>query len=190
MSRADVTRTGLHGGFSDEDRAAYEELLCDAGYDEWGQQYPAHEIKARVHERLTAAAEAGAEWAVHVLDRDAQAGHLHAFRRWDRTQHVVSTRHGERVVKRAAVVSMRRRDPRGDLYYQGSFLEALSLDEVLEQQANTLTCARGVQDRYATLERLRVLMVETGVHLVGPALDAVGMTLDEYLMMTPPEVAS
>ncbi|WP_405425567.1 hypothetical protein [Streptomyces erythrochromogenes] len=189
MSRADVTATGLHAGFSDDDRAAYEELLCDAGYDEWGQQYPAYEIKERVHFRLTAAAEAGEEWAVHVLERDARDGHLRAFRTWDRSLHVVSTRQGDRIVKRAAVVSTRRRDPHGQIYHQGTFIEAMTRAEVEAELTDVWVSAQTVQDRFSTWDRLRMLLDRTGRDVVGEALADVGMTLDEYLMSAP-EAAS
>lgn len=164
------------------DRAAVDGLMTEAGYDEWHQQRPAPEIKERVHRLLTEAADGGRLWAVDVLTADAMDGHLRRFRRWDRVREVVPTAFGDRVVKRARVLSVQRRAAGGPPNYQGVFLEDLTLEEARAARAGVLVDAQAVQDRYVLMDRLVRLMEQTGTAYVGAGLAVLGMTLDEYLL--------
>ncbi|MFG2623199.1 hypothetical protein ACGFXC_36895 [Streptomyces sp. NPDC048507] len=166
-------------------RAEVDALLTEAGYDEWHQQRPAPEIKERVHCLLTAAAADGRLWAADALTADALDGHLRRFRRWDRVRQVVPTAFGDRVVKRARVLSVQRRAAGGPPYYQGVFLEHLTLEEARAALAGVLVDAQAVQDRFVLMGRLVRLMEQTGTTYVGAGLAVLGVTLDEYLLSTP-----
>ena len=57
---------------SAEERAEYDALLYEAGYDTDGQRRPSGEIGDRMHRLLADAVQAGRTWAGYVIDDDAR----------------------------------------------------------------------------------------------------------------------
>lgn len=168
---------------SPEERAEYDGLFHEAGYDEHGEQRPAHEIKEHVHRLLKEAVGAGRTWAAYVIDDDARHGHLKRFKAWDRTRQVVSTRYGERVVKRSAVMSLRRRDSEsGRLYWQGTFYPDMTREDLLDVINGCQVRIGSERITIATARRLLALLNETGTATVDEALKMRGVDLEEYLI--------
>lgn len=168
---------------SPEERAEYDALFHEAGYDEYGEQRPAHEIKERVHGLLQDAVRAGRTWAGYVIDDDVREGHLKRFKGWDRTRQVVSTRYGERVVKRSAVMSLRRRNSEtGRTYWQGTLYPDMTREDLLDVINGCEVRIGSERITIATARKLLVLLDETGGSTVRDALDARGLELQEYLL--------
>ncbi|MBB2914905.1 hypothetical protein FHS43_006217 [Streptosporangium becharense] len=168
---------------SPEERAEYDALLHEAGYDDNGEQRPAHEIKERMHRLLQDAVQAHRTWAGYVLDADVREGHHRRFKGWDRARQVVSTRHGGRVVKRSAVMSLRRRDPdNGRTYWQGTFYPDMTREDLLDVINGSEVRIGSERITIATARRLVALLDETGAATVAEALEARGVELETYLL--------
>lgn len=168
---------------SPEERAEYDALLHEAGYDEAGEQRPAHEIKERMHRLLQEAVQAHRTWAGYVLDADVREGHHRRFKGWDRARQVVNTRHGERVVRRSAVMSLRRRDPdNGRTYWQGTFYADMTRQDLLDVVNGAEVRIGSERITIAMARRLVALLDETGAATVATALETRGVELETYLL--------
>ncbi|MEV8636560.1 hypothetical protein AB0395_33425 [Streptosporangium sp. NPDC051023] len=168
---------------SSEERAEYDALLHEAGYDDNGVQRPAHEIKDRMHKLLQDAVQAGRSWAEYVLDDDVREGHHKRFKRWDRVRQVVTTRYGERVIKRSALMSLRRRDSvSGRTYWQGTFYPDMTREDLLDVINGCEVRISSERITIATARRLVALLDETGVATVTEALKSRGVELETYLL--------
>lgn len=173
--------TDIDRSLSPEDKAQYDALMHEAGYTSDGQQRPSHEIKDKCEELLRKAVRDGKTWATYVLDADARDGHLKRFKRWDRQRQVVATRFGERVVKKSAVMSLKRRDDVGRLFYQGTFWDDMNAQDLMDIIGDATVRIESNRDLIATARRLLDLLEKTGMPTVSLALERLGMELEEYL---------
>lgn len=117
---------------SAEERAEYDALLYDAGYDERGDRRPSGEIGDRMHDLLTDAVKASRTWAGYVIGDDARAGHLARFKRWDKVRTLMDVNHQSVIVRRSAVMGVKRRDAEtGDIYHQQALYAEMAWNEVI-----------------------------------------------------------
>jgi hypothetical protein len=117
---------------SPEEREEYDALLREAGYDEAGNRRPSGEIKDHMHELLVDAVKAGRTWAGYVIDDDARDGHLKRFKRWDRVRTLMDVNNQSVIVKRSAVMGVKRRDAEtGAIYDQQVLYAEMAWNEVI-----------------------------------------------------------
>lgn len=167
---------------SPTERREYEDLLQDAGYDEFGMKRPSGDIADRMHAALESAFQAGRKWAEWALDDDARDGHLKRFTKWESTKHVVQTVDGDRIVTKRAIMGLRRRDPETGAYtWVGAAWEVMDAEEVEQVILFAEKRIRAERVTVGTGKRLRRLMAETRTRKVRDALDLLGMTIDEAL---------
>lgn len=170
---------------SPEERAEYEALLTEAGYDEYGKKRPSGEIAERISHSLKDAEQAGRAWAQWALDDDARAGHLKRFTAWEGVRRIVHTRDGERIVTRRAVMALRRRDAEtGEWYWRGEDLAEMVRGELEEVMLYARRRRHSDAVLMATVGRLLDLLEETASDdstKVSTALGRVGKTIDEVL---------
>lgn len=173
---------------SSEERAEYEALLTEAGYDEHGKKRPSGEIAERMHRSLVDAVQAGRAWATWALGDDARAGHLKRFTAWESVRRIVHTRDGERIVTRRAVMALRQRDAEtGECYWRGEDLAEMVRGELEEVMLYARRRRHSDAVLMATVRRLLDLLEETasdGATKVSTALKAVGKTIDEVLTVS------
>ncbi|WP_331723459.1 hypothetical protein [Streptomyces atratus] len=175
--------SNIYRNLPPEERAEYDDLFHSAAYDEDGKQLPAHEIKKRAHTLLQEAAAAGKVWASYVIDDDARDGHLRRFKQWDRARQVVHTKHGDRVVRRSAVMSLRRKNAEtGQLYYQGTFYDDMTRNDLLDVISESGSRISADRDTIETARRLLHLVDDTRAATVSQALKVRGLELESYLM--------
>lgn len=170
-----------------QERAEYEQLLTDAGYDKDNRKRPSGEIAERIHAFLLDAVQAGRPWAQWAIDEDARAGHLKRFTAWEATKRVVHTLDGERIVKRRAVMALRVKDPEtGEWFWRGEDLAQMVRGDLEEVMLYAKRRRHSDAILLATAARLLRLLDETGADestRVSTALEQVGMTIDEVLTM-------
>jgi hypothetical protein len=178
-----VRKTSIRNMLSAEERAEYDALVFEAGFDQIGKRRPSHEIGDHFHELLLDAIQAKRPWAQWVMDEDAKAGHIRRFKAWDRTRHPVRTKDGERVVRVSRVQAVRRRDPETEaMFWQDADYEdmtASDLDSVIagmDSKIAPLVCNR------ETARSLRTLIESCGTRTVREALEIRGLSMDEYLL--------
>lgn len=175
--------SSIRSMLSAEERAEYDALVFEAGFDHFGKRRPSHEIGDRFHELLLDAIQAKRTWAQWVMDEDARAGHIRRFKGWDRTRHPVRTRDGEKVVRLSGVQALRRRDPETEaMFWQDTSLEDMTIDDldsVIEGMSSKMA---PLMYNRETARSLRTLVAECGTATVGEALRSVGLTMDEYLL--------
>jgi hypothetical protein len=117
---------------SPEEREEYDALIYKAGYDESGNRRPSGEIGDRMHNLLRDAVKAGHSWARYVIDDDARQGHLSRFKRWDKVRAPMEVNHQSVIVKRSAVMGVKRRDAEtGALYHQLALYGEMTWPEVV-----------------------------------------------------------
>jgi hypothetical protein len=169
---------------SAEERAEYDTLLYEAGYDEDGQRRPSGEIGERMQRLLVDATQAGRTWAGYVIDDDACRGHLARFKRWDKARHILTVNHESVIVPRAAVMGVKRRDPEtGGVVHQ----QALFAEMTWAELAGVLESAQGriASDRItvAICKKLLALALRCpGSEGPADACAQLGMDMQSYLV--------
>lgn len=166
-----------------EERAEYDELVYAAGYDEYGQRRPSHEIGPMFAVLLADARKAGRRWATWVKDDDQAAGHLARFKRWDRQRAVVETNVGGAVVSKSAVMAVRRRQSADDgrSYWQGVLWIDMTGDELKQVIAGSSKRVASEKATQQTARRLLGVLHRTGAETVREGLTSLNVTLDQFL---------
>lgn len=171
-----------HEILTPEERAEYDALLYESGYDDQGNKRPSAEIGPWMHALLENAERAGRSWAGWVIADDVEVGHLSRFKRWDRVRQVVNTRHGDQVVLRSAVMAVQCQNAEtGKRYWQDTFWRDMGRAELMDVLLASRVRSESEEITQATAARLLRLLDETGCALVSEALASIGMTIDEYL---------
>lgn len=169
---------------SPEEREEYDALLYEAGYDESGDRRPSSEIGDRMHKLLGDAVQAGRIWAGYVVDDDACAGHLTRFKRWDKGRTLMEVNHQSVIVKRAAVMGVRRRDAEtGVIYHQQVIYPEMTWDELVGVMESAQVRIASDRITVGTCTKLLVLKMRCP-ESVGPA-DAcaqLGIDMQSYLV--------
>lgn len=167
-----------------EERAEYDDLMWNARFYGDGKSRPSHEIAERMHDLLEDAIQAGRQWAQWVMDDDARAGHLRRSKKWDRVRRFIFARDGEKVVKRSAVMAIRRHSPgiQETGWFDAEWVD-MTTDELLQIIAGARHRLESAKEAIATARRLMRLIDETGAETVGEALERRGMSIDEYLLL-------
>lgn len=138
---------------SPEDRAEFDELMLEAGADEYGQPLPSHEIGPRVLDALTNAADnAHREWAAAVLAEIFTAGCLKRWKDWNRPRAFIVVAGKTSVTTKAAAMSVQKRAVDGSSYFQLTLWEEMtpaqlrglidSSSKRREAEATTIATAR------------------------------------------------
>jgi hypothetical protein len=169
---------------SAEERAEYDDLMYTARFYDDGKSRPSHEIAERMHALLLDAVQAGKPWAQWVLDDDIRAGHLSRSKKWDRVRRYVLTRHGAVIVKRSAVMAIMRRHPitQEPGWFDTEWTD-MDTDDLLQVIAGARHRLESAKEAVATARRLLRLIDESGAETVGEALEQLGMSIDEYLVL-------
>lgn len=176
---------------SPEERDEYDALMYEAGRDTSGKPYPSGEIGPRVHTLLTDAEQAGRQWATWVIEDDTITGHLARYKGWSRKREVVQTPVGDRVVRRSAVMSLRRKDSEtGERLWQPTFYLDMSRDDLLAVIADARMRINSERITISTGTALVALLDETSMETVGDALTLKGLTLEEWLAEVSERAAS
>jgi hypothetical protein len=168
---------------SPEERAEYDALLYDAGYDEHGDRRPSGEIGDRVHDLLADAVRAGRAWAGYVIDDDARMGHLARFKRWDKVRALIEVNHQSVIVKRSAVMGVKRRDAETGASYDQQVLYAeMSWSEVVYVMESAQVRISSEQITVGTCTKLLALKLRCP-ESAGPADACVrlGIDMQDYL---------
>lgn len=167
---------------SDTERAEYDALMQDAGYDSQGKRRPSAEVGPRMHELLVDAVKAGRRWATWVLEDDAAAAHLSRFKRWANTRITVTTPVGERLVKRSAAMSVKRTDPTtGADFWQPTFWADMTHDDLVSVRTGARTRIESERITLSIVAALDAILTETGCDTVAEALVRKGTTIDAWL---------
>lgn len=166
---------------SPEERVEYDELMYEAGFDEFGNLLPSSEIGARAVALLQDAVRAGRTWAGFVLDDALEAGCLSRWQRWKRERNKIRTVFEGRTVPLVAVSGLRRRDVGGEVYHQQSFWPDMSAEELHQIISDSRSRVLAERVRIASALRLLELMEVHGASTVGEALAAEGMSLADFL---------
>lgn len=166
-----------------EERAEYDALLYKAGYDGTGNRRPSGEIGDRIHDLLTDALKAGRAWAGYVIGDDARAGHLARFKRWDKVRTLMEVNHQSVIVKRSAVMGVKRRDAEtGAVYHQQALYAEMAWSEVIDVMESAQV--RIASDRITVGICVKFLALKLRCpDSIGPA-DAcarLGIDMQEYL---------
>lgn len=167
---------------SAEERVEVEQLVVSAYIDtETGETRPTREAKAEFVLSVESARQAGRTWAEALSEEWMAngAGHF-AASLWKRRDAFTATARGvqrTRALNRGKKV---RRENGTQVDVQESLLTwtVHDLKEAIVAEAMRSNEARINMDIYAKLVRL---CEQTGLEPVDAALDAIGMTLDEYL---------
>lgn len=167
---------------SPEERAEYDELVVDAGYNDDGEPWPSHEIADRLVAMLTDADQAGRAWARYMLDDAAAAGCLARWKRWHKAQRQIRILRNGVIVQKAAVTSLRRKSPSdGATHYQLTLWEEMTTAELKEVASAALSRADSEAATVDTAKKLMQLLTATGTSTVREALGVKSVTLEQYL---------
>lgn len=167
---------------SESERAEYDALMWDAGYDPAGKRRPSSEVGPRVHDLLLDAAKAGRPWATWVLEDDAAAAHLSRFKRWANSRITVTTPVGDRMVKRSAAMSVKRSDPvTGADFWQPTFWADMTHADLLAVQSGARGRIESERITLSIVKALDAILTETGCTTVAEALAHKGTTIEAWL---------
>jgi len=180
---------------STEDRAEYDELMYAAGLDGVGKPLPSHEIGERVRDALnTAADQSHRQWARLLLDDIERAGALARWKHWYRRREVIEVGEGDAkltvVTTKAAAMAVRKSEADGRSYYQTTFWEDMTRDELA--QIITGSSKRVVAEQRSIMVARRLLTLLDRVpaaKTAGEAASALAIDLASYLA-EPESVAS
>lgn len=178
-----MRKSNIRNMLSNEERAEYDALVFEAGFDESGTRRPSHEIAERFHDLLLDAVQAKRPWAQWVLDEDARAGHLRRFKAWDRIRNPVQTKSGGKLIRLSRIQALRRRDPETEaLFWQDTDYEDMTagdLDSVIDGMRGKIS---PLTHNLETALSLRTLVDgQPAGTKVRDVLAARGVTIDEYL---------
>lgn len=164
-----------------EEREAYDQMLYEAGYVD-DKPRPSAEIGPALVALLTQANQAGRAWAQWVLDDFTEYGALAKFRKWSKQRDVVTVAGKSYTVTKPAAMGVRKRAEDGSTYYQATFWEDMTREEleqviaraakVIESEARTVALAKRL---LALLERVPEATT------VSEAAEALGLTTETYL---------
>lgn len=172
-----------------KERAEYDDLMFDAGYDSAGKPRPSHEVGARVAKALRAAADqAHRTWAELVLEDLVETAALHRWKQWQKQREVVEVRTDAGapkavVVTKPAAMSVRRIDAdSGQAYYQLSIWDDMTRDELLQVIHRSSQTIKTSRDTSLTAQRLLALLNKVPeAKTVADAARALGTDVASYL---------
>lgn len=167
---------------SPEERAEYDALMTEAGYDEFGVARPSHEIGDRMTAMLADAVQAQRPWATWVRDSDARAGHLSRWNRWNKTRNPVLVSHDGQLLNRAGAMGIRRPSIAGGLQHQQVLFHHMTWAEV--SQVVEVARQRAKSEQITVSLALRLL----DLHMRAPeskgpreACTLLGIDIESYL---------
>lgn len=170
-----------HEAMTPEERAEFDELMYEAGRPD-GSPLPSGEIGRRVREALVSADQAGRPWAQWLLDDYTESGCLSAWKQWNGRQEKTQVYYEGALVRKPAVRAVQRvKADTGQSYYQQTFWDELSADDLRELVAKANARIKAERVTIAAALRLIAAIDQTGAATVREAMESLGTTVDEYL---------
>jgi hypothetical protein len=168
---------------SSEERAEYDVLLYEAGFDEAGKPRPSHEIGQRVLEMLRSAAyQAQRAWAGYVLEDIAEAGALARWRNWSKRREMVIVAGQSYVTTKASAMGVRKQDEDGRTFYQATFWQDMTREELHQIMDRSTKQAESEKQTIALARKLLALLDRAPeAQTVADASKALGVDLAAYL---------
>lgn len=174
--------TNIRRLLSKEERAEYDSLFFSAKFYDDGTARPSHEIGDRMHELLLDAIQAGRLWAQWVMDDNARSGHIKALKAWDRQRQPVSTKVGDQIVKRSSVQAVKRLDQETKaMFWEDTKWVDMSPDDLAQIINGSEQRIQSSKEVAGIARSLLALVNSTGAKTVAEALQAKGVSIDDYL---------
>lgn len=172
-----------HEHMTPDERAEYDALMYEAGYDETGKPRPSAEIGTRILALLDDAADqAHREWAKSVREDLAASGALARWRKWNKTRTTIEVAGQTYVTTKAATIGIRRTDAAGRMFFQASFWDDLTRAELEQVIARSAKQIESEGSTIALARRLVALLDRVPeARTVADAARALGMTTSGYL---------
>lgn len=177
---------------SAEERAEYDLLMYDAGYDEDGKPRPSHEIADRVLQMLREAADQTHKpWAELVLADILTVGARTQWRAWNREREVVTIAGKSYVADKPAVMGIRKKDEETRrTYYQQTFWADMTREELAQIIDGSSKRIASERVTIAVARRLMRLLDQVPAAITASeAAEALGLQIDEYLATDEGEAA-
>lgn len=168
---------------SPEERAEFDDLMYEAGFDEHGKPLPSGEIQVRVVQALrTAADQAHRSWARYVLDEMTAAGAMARWRAWSKRREVVTVAGESYVTTKAAAMGVRKQSPDGRTYYQMTFWADMTREELRQVIDRSAKEVESERQTIALARRLLALLDRAPeAKTVAEAAEKAGVELEQYL---------
>lgn len=174
--------TNIRSILGKEERAEYDDLFFRAKFYDDGTARPSHEIGQRMHDLLHDAIQAGRIWAEWVMDDNARAGHIKALKAWDRQRQPVSTKVGDRIVKRSSVQAVKRLDQETKaMFWEDTKWVDMGPNDLAQIINGSEQRIQSSKEVAGIARSLLALVNSTGAKTVAEALDARGVSIDDYL---------
>jgi hypothetical protein len=165
-----------------DERAEYDALLYDAGYDADGKPMPSHLIGPRMVNALRSAVNAQRPWAEWVLEDLLVSGALRRWRKWNKQRDVVTVAGKSYTVTKPAAIGVRRRNDQGETYFQAVLWEDLTRDELEQIIARAAKQIDSESKTIQTAKRLLKLMTRVPeAQTVAEATAAIGTSTEAFL---------
>lgn len=168
---------------SPEERAEFDTLMYEAGFDEHGKPRPSHEIAARVVQMLREAAnQAHRAWANYVLEDLTTSGAMARWRSWSKRREVLTVAGESYVVSKAAAVGVRKQSSEGRTYYQMTFWADMTRDELRQVIDRSAKEVESERQTIALARRLLELLDKAPkANTVAEAAASLGVDVEDYL---------
>lgn len=123
---------------------------------------------------------AGHAWTDDLIQHAAEQGLQKVAKEWLKESQFIQTRHGERLVKKPAVVGIRKAI-NGEIGFQQTLWESLTLEQLWQKVTEGETQMASIGITVETAKRLIRLCISHNAEDVATALDREGTTLDAFL---------
>lgn len=163
-----------------EERQVYEDALFDAIVLPAGDCRPTHEAGQRLFDALEHLASTY-EWAHDLIAESARQMLGARARKWAKAQELIDTPFGERIVTKSARLAAKRRNKDGIKQDQLVLWENATTADLTDLINRNSQMRDGLQVDISIAIRLLRLCREYGVESVHEALNAAGMSLQEFL---------
>lgn len=169
---------------SPEERAEYDDLMYEAGYDGDGKPRPSHEIAERVIRMLREAVDQTRKpWAELILADILTVGARTHWRGWIREREVVTISGKSYTADKSAVMGIRKKDEETRrTYYQLTFWADMTRDELAQIIDGSSKRIASERVTIAAARRLlRLLDQVPGARTPQEAAEALALDLSDYL---------
>lgn len=174
------------GILTPEEREEYDQMLYEAGYAD-DKPRPSSQIGPALVALLDEACQAGREWARWVLDDFTESGALAKFRKWSKQRDVVTVAGKSYTVTKPAAMGVRKRAEDGSTYYQATFWEDMTREELEQVIARAAKVMESEARTIALAKRLLALLARVPeASTVSEAAEALGLTTETYLAAIEP----
>ena len=167
---------------SPEERELYDNTMYDAVMRPDGTAYPTREIGDRLYSQILNLAASGHDWAEDFIATCATQSMGRRGKEWAKSQSLIETPDGDRIVSKSALVATKRRSASGKKDVDQLVLwEQASRDDLIQVIARDQRMAHGLGIEIATAKKLLDLINRHRCESVSDALSAAGITLQDFL---------